>query len=243
MMDPQTLFVVALIFLLAGGVKGVSGMGLPAVAMKLLASIMTPLAAAALIVVPSLLTNVWQLFDGRALGTLVVRFRMMLILTFVGALMGSRLMVSLDPEIIARTLGATLIVYAAYGLLWRPVVIAPRWERFTSPVSGALTGLLTGATGISVVPLAPYLQSLDLSKDDFVQALGLSFTISMTALAIGLAANGALSLGASLLSALFVIPAVTGMALGAIVRRRISPTVFRYLFFVALLLLGAQMIF
>ena len=91
-----------MIVLLAGVVKVVSGMGLPAVAMGLLASIMTPLAAAALIVVPSLLTNVRQLFDGRVLGALVNRFQLMPILTFVSALAEFGPMVSLDPAIIAR---------------------------------------------------------------------------------------------------------------------------------------------
>ena len=48
------------IFVLAGFVKGVIGLGLPTVAMGLLALLMTPAQAAALLVVPSFLTNVWQ---------------------------------------------------------------------------------------------------------------------------------------------------------------------------------------
>ena len=48
------------IFLLAGLVKGVIGMGLPTVAMGLLALVLPPAEAAAIVVVPSLVTNVWQ---------------------------------------------------------------------------------------------------------------------------------------------------------------------------------------
>jgi uncharacterized protein len=48
------------IFVLAGFVKGVVGLGLPTVAMGLLAVVMTPAQAAALLVVPSFLTNAWQ---------------------------------------------------------------------------------------------------------------------------------------------------------------------------------------
>lgn len=46
-----------LIFIAAGLVKGVTGMGLPTVAMGLLGLLMPPQAAAALLVLPSLLTR------------------------------------------------------------------------------------------------------------------------------------------------------------------------------------------
>jgi hypothetical protein len=62
-MRRMTSFVLAAItaiFVLAGFVKGVIGLGLPTVAMGLLALVMTPAQAAALLVVPSFLTNVWQ---------------------------------------------------------------------------------------------------------------------------------------------------------------------------------------
>ena len=57
------IFVLAFVsstFVLAGFVKGVIGLGLPTVAMGLLAVVMTPAQAAALLTLPSFLTNVWQ---------------------------------------------------------------------------------------------------------------------------------------------------------------------------------------
>ena len=49
------------VFAVAGVVKGVVGLGLPTVAMALLALWMAPAQAAALLIVPSLLTNLWQM--------------------------------------------------------------------------------------------------------------------------------------------------------------------------------------
>ena len=49
--------VIAFTFLVAGLVKGVVGMGLPTVAMGLLGLVMPPVQAAALLVVPSLVTT------------------------------------------------------------------------------------------------------------------------------------------------------------------------------------------
>ena len=52
-------------FLLAGLVKGVIGLGLPTVAMGLLGLAMPPVEAAAMLLVPSLVTNVQQLLSFR----------------------------------------------------------------------------------------------------------------------------------------------------------------------------------
>jgi uncharacterized membrane protein YfcA len=104
-----------------------------------------------------------------------------------------------------------------------------------------LTGLLASITGVFVVPNVPYLQALGLDRDDLIQALGLSFTVSTVALGIGLAANGALpaaTLGASLLT---LAPALIGMAIGQAVRGHISPPVFRVCFFIGMALLGAEL--
>jgi len=57
---PESIALVVAVFLLAGWVKGVVGMGLPTVAMGALGLVMAPVQAAALLVVPSLVTNVWQ---------------------------------------------------------------------------------------------------------------------------------------------------------------------------------------
>ena len=57
---------ILLTFLLAGMVKGVVGLGLPTIAVGLLGLVMTPMQAAALLIMPSMVTNIWQLCDGRS---------------------------------------------------------------------------------------------------------------------------------------------------------------------------------
>ena len=241
MSDPAALLLIAAAFFVAGGVKGVSGMGLPTVVMGLLGSILSPLTAASLATVPTFLTNVWQLLSGGRLAPLAKRFGLMLVLTFMATLAGTSLIVRLDAARITGALGIVLALYAAYGLLARPFSLSSLWERRLGPASGLLTGAVTGATGAAVVPLVPFLQSLDLAKDDLVQSLGLSFTVSSLALAIGLAWHGALQLDLGLLSVAATVPAVAGMIAGQPLRRRISQALFRRLFFVAIALLGLEM--
>ncbi len=101
-----------LIFIAAGLVKGVTGMGLPTVAMGLLGLLMPPQAAAALLVLPSLLTNLWQLLAGPALAQIVRRLWLMMTGIIIGTLAGSSLLIGLNPRWSALALGAALIVYA-----------------------------------------------------------------------------------------------------------------------------------
>lgn len=61
---PPLLAFVAGTFLLVGFVKGVIGLGLPTIAMGLLGTAMPPVQATALLVVPSLVTNLRQMAIG-----------------------------------------------------------------------------------------------------------------------------------------------------------------------------------
>ena len=110
------------------------------------------------------------------------------------------------------------------------------------PLVGAVTGFVTGAMGVLVNPAVPYLGSLGLERDELVQALGLSFTVSTVALAAGLALHGALPLAASDASLLALLPALAGMTLGGRVRAKVRPETFRLCFFLGLLALGGELL-
>lgn len=229
-------------FLLAGTVKGVIGLGLPTVAMGLLGLAMPPAQAAALLIVPSTLTNLWQLAAGGHLGALLRRLWPMLVMIFIGTLLGSAWLGIDSGAWAAHALGAALLVYALYGLCHPGLHVAARHETWLGPLSGVVTGIITAATGVFVIPAVPYLQALGLNRDQMVQALGLSFSVSTLALAIGLAGQGVLggeALGASLV---VLAPALLGMLLGQWLRQRISAALFKRCFFIGLGLLGAHLL-
>lgn len=244
MIEPSIslILVLAATFLVAGMVKGITGMGLPTVAMGVLGALISPLAAAGLLLVPSFVTNIWQLLNGANLSAIVARLRTMMLAVAAGTLASAGIITGTGTGAATAALGATLIVYAAYTLLARQIRVPRRHERWLSPLIGFVTGLVTGATGVFVIPAVPYLQALGLERDDLVQALGLSFTVSTVALALGIALHGRLEFANIGLSALAVLPALAGMALGQTLRKRISPTAFRRGFLICLLLLGGEML-
>jgi uncharacterized protein len=238
--SPHVL-IIAAVFFLAGIVKGATGMGLPTVAMGVLGAIMSPVTAASLLIVPSFVTNVWQLFTGPSFVALVSRLWLMLLGIVVGTVAGSRLLTSADTKWTTIGLGVALALYGGFSLVGRPLSVSARIERPLSTVIGLATGVITGGTGVFVIPAVPYLQALGLSKDGLVQALGLSFTISTIALAMGLARGGAFHTENIATSTLAIAPALLGTWLGQSMRHQISAAGFRQWFLICLILLGLEL--
>ncbi|EFV84354.1 hypothetical protein HMPREF0005_03354 [Achromobacter xylosoxidans C54] len=138
--------------------------------------------------------------------------------------------------------GVALVAYAAWGLFGTPPAVSARHEGALGAVVGAITGLITAATGVFVIPAVPYLQALNLDKDGLIQAMGISFTVSTVALAAGLWLNGSYTPGAAGASVLMLLPALAGMALGQWLRGRLSARAFKQCFMVSLALLGAYQV-
>jgi uncharacterized protein len=237
-MRAETLAFIIAVFALAGFVKGVIGLGLPTISMGLLALIMPPVEAAALLVLPSLLTNVWQMLSGRALKSAIKQLWPMQLAICAGTWAAAGLMSGAYASSMTALLGVTLALYALSGFTALQFSVSKRHEPWLGPLMGGLTGIITAATGVFVIPAVPYLQAIGLEKDDLVQALGLSFTVSTLALAANVARAGALnaSIAGPTLGALAA--AIAGMWIGQILRARLQPPVFRRWFFGGLLLLG-----
>ena len=240
-LEPLPLVVATLTFLLAGFVKGVIGLGLPTVSMGLLTLVMAPVKAASLLIVPSFVTNVWQLAAGPSFRRLAYRLWPMLAGVVLGTLAGTGLLTGGHAGQAAVALGVLLMLYAVLGLTSVRFSVPPAAEWWLGPLIGVLTGLVTAATGVFVIPAVPYLGALNLDKEDMIQALGLSFTVSTIALAAALSAGGAFDFGDIGASTVALAPALLGMAAGGALRGRFSEQTFRRIFFGGLLVLGAYL--
>jgi uncharacterized membrane protein YfcA len=237
-MPHETIIFISAVFALAGFLKGVIGLGLPTISMGLLALVMSPVEAAAILILPSFITNVWQMLAGPALGIVVRRLWPMMLAVCVGTWAGLGLMTGATARYGTTFLGSALALYAVTGLAAKRFNISTALEPLLGPLTGGVTGVITAATGVFVIPAVPYLEAIGLEKEELVQALGLSFTVSTVALAINVWAEGGLrvSMAGSTIAALAL--ACLGMWIGQAVRLRLSPATFRRWFFSGLLLLG-----
>jgi uncharacterized membrane protein YfcA len=232
---------IALAFLFAGWVKGAIGVGLPTVVMGLLSVVMPPAQAAALMVLPAIGTNIWQMTAGPSLGKLLRRLSPMIVGVFIGTFTTIGLMTRSATGATAA-LGAVLAAYGAYGLVARRFEVRPAAERWVSPVVGVATGMISGATGVFVIPTVPYLTSLRMTSEELVQSIGIAAFVCPVALTLALLVHdryGADVAGGSLLA---LLPAFAGMYLGQRLRRRLPAATFMRWLFIGLMALGSYMV-
>jgi len=240
-MHGTLLLAVAGIFFLAGFVKGVVGLGLPTIAVGLLGIFMSPWQAAVLLILPSLVTNIWQLLSGASCWYLLRRLAVMLLGIVIGTLLGARFFPGVTDNRATVALGLTLMIYAGMGLAAVRFFVPPAREQGVALLIGLATGMITAATAVFVIPAVPFLQALRLDKDELIQALGLSFTASTIAMAAVLVQDGGMRIIDTGLPLLSLLPALGGMFCGQSLRARISERIFRRCFLFGLLLLGLHL--
>ncbi|WP_245662894.1 sulfite exporter TauE/SafE family protein [Endozoicomonas arenosclerae] len=242
MPEYSTLLIIITAFLITGSVKGITGLGLPTVSLALLTVTVGLPSAMALLLVPSLVTNLLQAFSGGYFKAIIKRLWPFFLCAGLAVLPGSLALSRVDPAWLSMVLGVLLIIYSGLSLTGKRLVLEPVAESRWGVFLGIINGLLTGMTGSFVVPGVMYLQSVQLSRDALVQAMGILFSLSTLALALALQQNSLLSTEQGTLSLVALIPALVGMLLGQKIRRHLSEERFRLVLYIALLLLGLYII-
>jgi uncharacterized membrane protein YfcA len=232
---------IAVAFVIAGVAKGAIGMGMPPIAIGLM-SLAVPLESAiAIMVVPTMVTNIWQAIYGGGFRPLLRRFGLMAAMATIGILGVGLLLSDLGSPQTAGWVGVLLVLYSVIALTpWRPRV-PRRVEPWASPVIGLASGAVAGSTGIAAVPFLPYMQSLDMDPHELVQSLGIMFVFITGMLAVSLALHGAYHLANSLASVAAVAPTMAGAWLGQRARRRLKPETFRRIFILGMLGIGLHL--
>src|SRR5882672_7734158 len=182
MSEPLLIFIAAA-FLFAGFVKGVIGLGLPTVSMGLLAVTMQPSHALAIVIVPAIVTNIWQTFVGPYLRDIMRRLWPLMVGTVVGIWLNSGMLTGPYARYGTIVLGVLLVIYAIIGLSKFSFSIAHSNEKWLGAIVGLITGAVSAATGVQVLPSMPYMQAIGMEKDELVQALGVFFTVATLGLA------------------------------------------------------------
>ena len=235
------LAVTAGAFLLAGFVKGVIGLGLPTVSIGLLGLMMTPAQAAAIMLAPALITNVWQAMVGKSLLPLLQRLWPMLVGICFGTFIAAAWLPGANSGRATVWLGVALVLYAGLGLIKMDFHVAPRSERWLGLPIGMVTGAISVATGVYVLPGTPYLHALKVDRHQLVQMLGISFTVSTLALGTALMHAGEIGMSLATPVVIAIAASLIGMWLGQQVRGRVQEKTFRLWFFIGLLALGVHL--
>jgi uncharacterized membrane protein YfcA len=235
------LYFIAAAFLIAGFVKGVVGLGLPTVSMGLLSVLMPPSQALAIVIVPAVVTNIWQTFVGSYLRDIVRRLWPLMLGTAIGVWLNRGSLTGPYAHYVPIALGVLLVIYAIVGLSKVAFKVARGNEKWIGAIVGLITGVISAATGVQVIPSMPFMRAIGMEKDELVQALGVFFTVATLALSVNLTAAGLLSASTALPGAIALVCSFAGMFTGQAVRSRMPSEAFRRWFLIAMIFLGVYL--
>ena len=238
----EILFLITCVFIVAGFVKGVIGLGLPSVSLALLTATLGLKPAMAILVMPAFFTNVWQGLSGTALKELLKRMWVFMAVACICTWIGGGILAGTNSSALSALLGILLVAYAMLSLTTRQLNLPARWEATAGPLAGAISGIFTGLTGSFVVPAVMYIRALDLPREKFIQAMGVTFTMATVSLGVSLGGHGLFNASLLYLSVYALVPAFVGMFIGRAVRNGINDALFQRIFFVALLVMGAYIV-
>ena len=241
-MDWTIILITGTGFLLAGIVKGATGLGYSTCALPFLVMAMGLKPAMAVVLIPAMTTNVSMALSTGHLREIAVRFRVLYLSMLPGIAVGEYLLLWVSQPAAVKTLGVAIVTYAALALS-RPHMVLP--VRLAGPLqapTGFLNGVMTGLTGAQVMPLFPYIMGLNLDTDRTVQSINLAVLIASTILAIGLVMTGIMTPLLLMGSMVAIVPALVGVQIGTKARRFIPADSFRRVVLSTLLLMGASML-
>ena len=240
--DLSLVLLVAFAFAVGGGIKGVVGLGLPTISAAIMASVVDLRTAVGILIIPLLITNLWQVLQVGAMGTLARRFGILNAAAAVGLWVGTEILFTVDPRWMQIGLGSLLIANALFQVFGgMPVIPRSRETGLAIPV-GLVSGVIGGMTGSQGIVIAVYLASLSLTRDEYVQGVGLSFFLTGLVWIVAIAVNGGITAETLPLSAIGLAAALIAMALGTHIRRYLPQTRFRQAVFLAMALMGANLI-
>jgi uncharacterized membrane protein YfcA len=228
-----------LAFLLAGFIKGVVGFGFPVVALIVLTLTIGLFDALAIIVVPTIVTNIWQAISGPHLKAIFSRMWVYFLCAMGGILLASLYLSRVDVNLLTGLLGVVLFIFAVSRLLNVHLTVPRERETALSVILGTTNGFLTGFTGSFMVPSVLYMQALGFGKDMLVQAMGVFFALSTLMLTISLGRNDLITLADAAMSTVALVPAFAGIFAGRWTRARIDEDQFQKVFLGGVLALGA----
>ena len=242
MFDLLTVLAILATFFVAGVVKGVIGLGLPSISLALLTVVINLPTSMALLIMPSLVTNIWQAIRGGKFLKILKRLWLLFLTSTLTVWTGSKALAIVDLTLLSALLGSLLMSYAIVSLYGLRFNIKSRNEWWVGSLTGSVNGILTGMTGSFVVPGVFYLQSIRQEKDELIQSMGILFTTSTLALFFSLQTNEYLTSKLLVCSSISIVPSIIGVLIGQQIREWLSEKIFKNVFFFSLLFIGAYII-
>lgn len=234
MFDPVAIAIIFVCLMLGGVVKGATGAGAPLFAVPAMTALFDVRFAIIIMIVPNILTNVWQSWTFRE-NTREQGFLLpFLAAAVVGMMVGTWALAVVSDRLLAGLLCLALVAYLILRFAKPDWSITPEQGRATALPAGLVSGALQGASGLSAPASLTYLSAMRLPRPAFAGAISQLFVLLAAVQLPALWIAGLIDLEGLALSTLAILPVVAGMPIGNWLIKYVSPARFQFLLLVLL---------
>ena len=229
-------------YVIAAFIKGLTGIGFSTSCLPIMALRMDLKVAIPLVIVPSIVSNLAVMVQAGQFRESLNRFWPMYLASIPGLLLGLTALMSIKAALAKAVLGVVLIVYALWALSNKLFYLSAPWEQRLKVPTGFMTGFVNGLTGSQVMPSLPYLLSLNLHKNAFVQSINISFTLSSLVMLMGMKQLGYLQPTTLMIAAGSLVPVLSTIYIAGRLHKMLSGDSHRQLVLLFLMLMGSVLI-
>ena len=226
MLDVTTIVIILAALSLGGLVKGVTGTGLPMVAVPVMAAFVGIQHAVAVMTIPIIVTNFWLVWIHRGQSGVVRNAPVLFVSGVAGVLLGTWGLVSLDERLLSLVLAVLVAAYIVLALARPSFQLAAGVDRRIAPGVGLLSGALQGATGISGPLVVTYVHARRLNKEAHIFLVTAFYALFSVVQGPALFSVGILTPERLVESGLALVPTLGFMLLGNRLARTISRAAF-----------------
>ena len=226
-----------------GFIKGALGVGTPLLTVPMMALVLPPQMAIAIMAIPVVVVNLWQFSQAERSMTVVKNFWPAFIGILIGTWIGVKILSVINEQALLIFVGVAVIAFAvlqssSYRLHLTEATVKPAGVGF-----GGAAGLIGGVCSFFGPMMIIYLISIpQLSKNQFVSTISFLYVSAVVPWAITLYLFGILDDRLLIYSTCGVIPVMLGQTLGRRLRERISEDRFKYLIIGILIVSGLSML-
>jgi uncharacterized protein len=240
-MEPQILITVFASFFVASFLKGLTGLGFSTLCLGFLAVFMDLKLAIPLVFLPSLSSNLMVMADAGHFFTALKRFWPLYVSAVPGLLVGILILDNSQSEIPKAILGGVMFIYGIWGLKSGIMHLSKKREKHLILPVGILSGLVNGITGSQIMPIMPYLLSLKMNRNMFIQTINCAFTFNTLIMMAALGKLGMVTSTVLVISAGGILPVALGIFLGSRIRKNVTEEIYRKAVLILLTVLGISL--
>lgn len=236
------LIVAAFAFLFAGTIKGLVGLGLPTAVVGILAQFIDPRQAIALLLLPILISNTWQIYRGGMAAETFKKLWPFCLVMCVLIFITSQFAANFSAEILTISVGIMILLFVVTNVFLKSFTIPEKHDKVYQIGFASAAGIVGGLTSLWAPVIVMYMLSKRLSKEEFVASVGMLLMSGCIPLLAGYITAGLTTPTMLFWSLIMVIPTLAGFAIGEWARAFLKAEQFRKILLGVFFLLGTNLI-